>query len=568
MTWKKYVGFAVLALIVIATLGAGLVAYKNNYTQEEVDSLVANATDIAKQEGVDSVDITADNDGVVAAAIEQLRTETVDLEVYTEEMAAKDTEVERLTQILADYELAEDEVAQETAAAEAKEEIELELGESFGNKVYDDGDIDTLYDGEIRFDGTNYDVHEELWTTSELVVAYSLLDDEEFADEPAIITKDEGALGYFYIFDDPIDIDDISRDEPLEINFLGQPLVITEVDFDEFEIRAGEDWLNTGETIELEDHTITLDSVDENGESAGIIVDDEFVWLDEGEDTEVNGISVSVEKVIAIYSNDYDGRAKLIVTTEDDVYLTFEDGDSYIYDEKEKDAVWVYDLQVSGNDLEAIGIKHNQQMDEVDDDDTPLTEGDNIVFPNDFAVLNFDSVNVQDYNDITIEFDDIEDEVGDEYNGMIFRSDDDEGFEICDEETDIIYAWTNDVGASWVLAFEDDEGDIIDACTDDFKIVFKDYELDVSFNNDVLDIGYFEFEIGLNDDDEFAYLGNEEEDAENDEVMFNGISIGTREYDVLAFDGIILRSPEDNGDDDYIEITVPEDVLEVTSYLG
>ena len=483
-------------------------------------------------------------------------------------LTENNAEIERLKAVIEDYKTSEEEIAREMDAREGSEIIELSLGDGIGDKTYDDGDIDKLLDASIRFDGEMYDIFENIITTSDMKVSYSLIDDEEFGSIPYITTNDRGSLEYRYVFDDTIDIDDISRDEPLTILFLGKDMVITNVDTNEFEIRVGDSiWLDVNEQTPFNEHTIVVDAVTEDGDGAGIIVDNELRWIDTGDEYEFGDVTIAVEDVKVIHSDDNSAAVKLIISDTENNYQTFEDGDSIIYDEDENDAEFIYTLSVVADELTYIGVQHNQKMDELDDDFIPLKETEKIVFPNEYITLEFDSTNIDEYNKISVEFDDVEDESGNEFDGVVFEGDDEKSFEIDGEDTDTIYAWTIDNGTSWVLSYLDDDDDVIDATDDTFKMKFEDTEYDVAYDGDLVTIDLMSIDIET-DGTDFVRLGNVAEDAETSDIQYNLIDIGTRDEDVLCTDGLIILNPEDNADEDIVEFMIPEDEEEITLKLG
>ena len=424
-------------------------------------------------------------------------------------------------------------------------------------------------DTSIEFNGEDYDIHEEVSTNSDLKVAYSLIDDEEFEAIPYIITNDEGAIVYKFVFDDVIDTTEISRDEPLKIKFLGSDMTITKVNSGEFEVKSGNSqYMLVGSQISVGDNTIILNSVTEDGDSAGLVINGQLYWIDVSDSVEFDDFTIAVDDVKIIHSNGNDASVEVSITeTSDDVYKTFKDGDSVIYDQDVDDAEFIYKLDVDASDnLVSLAVEHNQKMDELDDDFTPLKEGDSITFPNGYISLKFDSTNVDSYETINVEFDDVENENGDEYYGIIFSASDNV-FEIASDETSEVYAYTLDDGATWELSFLNDDNDVIDTTDTSFDIVFEDTTYNVLYDGDLVKIGLLSFDPETTDGN-FTHLGTNEEEAETTDVSYNLVDIGTKDNDILGMDGIIIKTPEDNADEDVIEFDVPEDKLEVTTYLG
>ena len=586
----------IMSICVIGLLSAGaLVGCTVHYSQDELNSAIENAKANAFNggieegklsgftDGVNSVDV----DGAVQTAVNAVKN---DMSIkYNTEMSEKNTivtentaEIERLTAVIEDYKQAEEEIVAEENTRDGSEIIELSLGDGIGVKTYDDGDVDKLLDTSIKFDGNSYDVYEEIITTNDTKVAYSLIDDEDLKELSYIIVADEGALAYRYVFDDVIDTGDISRDEPLTISFLGKDMIVTDVSATDFEIKVGNsDWLDVSESIDFDGHTVLVQAVDEDGKGAAISVDGTMKWIDEGDDYEFDGITVAVEDVRVIRSSDDDASVKLTISDSEDVYQTYDIGDSVVFDEDEDDAEFVYTLDTTAVgailNLDAIGVEHNQKIDELDDDFKPLKEGESIAFPNDYFSLQFEKTNIDKYMDLVVEFDDVEDESGTEFNGIVFTGSDDKAFEIDDEDTDTVYAWTINNGTNWVLSYIDDDDNVFNntdvALT--FKVTFEDTIYDVAYNGNVITIGntlaggFRGLSIDVETDGtDFVRLGATAEDAEPSDVEYTGIPIGTRDNDVLCMDGMIVSEPEDNADNDVVEIQVPEDEAEITLVLG
>lgn len=539
------------SILLIGFVGAtALVGCTQTYNQDEVNQMIEDAKA--------SVDITADNADAVATAI------TDGGYITAEEYEATQAEIDRLNLIIEDMRAAEQEVAAEEADKESKEEIELSLGEGLGDHTYDDGDLSVLKDGEVRFDGDNYDFEELIVTNSNAKLGFSLVDEEEFGADAYLITTDKGAIEYRYYFnDDRIDVTEIDRDEPLTIEFAGKEMIITHIENGEFELRGGDKlWLSVGE----ESEGVKLVAVSEDGDSAAIEVGGVLDWLDEGDELEFEGLTVALEEVKAIHSEDYAGQAKLVLSTAEDVYQTYEVGDSLVYDEDEDDAEWVYTLELDGDELEYIGAIHNQKMDELDDDFLPLGLGDILTLPNNYAALELADKNVEEYMKVTIEFDEFEDDADVDHNGIIFAADEEDGFEIEGEDVDEVFAYRVN-NNNWQLLYEDDDGDMVDAGDNTFKVVFEDTEYTVSYAGNTVYMDLLEFKPGR-DSGDFVRLGAEEEDAESNDVLYNGVALGAKEDDILGYDGLVIVSPEDNADEDKIELLVPEEEVEYTAYLG
>lgn len=569
MKTKKIFSMSVVFLLV-AILLTGCAP---KFTEEEVAQLLAEQK-TAYNTQLNTVVKTAEatieklqNDLAERPTQEEIGELSVVVEELTQELENKNAD---LTNLELEMQMLKEEIEELTPKEQEPrmvEELDLAAGEGFGIETYDDGDIEYLFDDKISFDGDNYDAHETIYTTNDIAVMYSLLYDKEFGNELYVGTKDAAAFGYRIVFDDMLLVADIDRNEPLKLPFLGETLYITKMDATEFEVRTGKNmWLNTGDVYTIGDVEIVFNAVSLDGDSAMFTVKDSVEWIDENDEKSFDGVSIAVEKVRTI--RDGEGSAQLVIVNSDDPYQVFENGDSIVYDQSTTNADWIFKFSVVGGELEFFGIEHNKKMDELDDDVPPFGVGKTLNFPNDYAMISFDSVNVEKYAEMVVEFDDFETESGSfDGDGIIFTIDIDDGFEIDGEETDKVYAYTTDNGATWSLAYMDEDNEIVDAVSTTFNVVFMDTEYDVLYDGTHVNIDMLKF-VATVDGGKFSYIGTDKEDSESDELLYNGIEIGTREYDVLGNDGMVIKEPKHNGDDDVVELLVPEDVLEATIVIG
>ncbi len=64
--------------------------------------------------------------------------------------------------------------------------------------------------------------------------------------------------------------------------------------------------------------------------------------------------------------------------------------------------------------------------------------------------------------------------------------------------------------------------------------------------------------------DDFRFLGLEKEDSDSKDIVVNGKSIGTKDYDVMDNYGTIIRDPENYADDDRVVFSVPDEQILAT----
>jgi len=220
--------------------------------------------------------------------------------------------------------------------------------------------------------------------------------------------------------------------------------------------------------------------------------------------------------------------------------------------DRESDAEWVWSIEMATGSDQFIGAEHNQKMDDLDDDFTPLKEGETLNLPNNYLLMSFKT---QDTEAMTLDID--FDEFGDnDVDSVHFESSEEDGIIFGDEEVD--ETWFN--GTHWF--YEDEDGDELNSLVSPV-FEFDDTDFDASFAGRILTLDTPQGEIAFNIHPDFQYFGDLEEDAEGDELQYDGDSIGTEDEDVLTAYGIVIESPEDNLDDDEIQLTIPSDEPEV-----
>ena len=220
MKYKKIIALGMVGLV-------GVLGLAGCTTQADIDAQIADAKLSAYKQGQASVDVTVDNDGVVAQAI-------TDKEKVDAEQDARDAQVladaqKEIELLVAENEAlaidVQEQVVVDTATATGYEKDELSLNANLASLRLDDSDLPFLQDVEIDFDGENIDIHEEILLSNDVGIRTSIYD-EEFEDNIYLTLEDSGAIEYRYVFDDALAIADVSRDEPLVINFMSNDIEI------------------------------------------------------------------------------------------------------------------------------------------------------------------------------------------------------------------------------------------------------------------------------------------------------------------------------------------------------
>lgn len=548
---KTWFAFGALALLVVV-LGIALWSVSDNIAPEVAQEQVAQAL-AEEREAADQ-----------AMAAKQLELEQKLAELAqakdaekAEAVEAANAELEGLKAQLAEKEEA---IEAEAGAEELYPSGELIDNVFLGDVIsfsLDDGDVEKLLDTEIEFNEEDYDVHEEFVANNgDLVVLYSAVDDEEFGANPYVGLLDKGAIEYRFVFDDPIDMTEISDDEPLSFQFLGVATEIVKADADEVSFRSGNSfYLREGENIDFEGKSVTLGFVSENGRVT-VCVDDDCDVIDEYDTEVIGGLDVRAEDILV---NSREGVARLVLG--EDTLLSLDDGEEWMGND---DSPFDFHIVASGDFLEALVISYEEKRDELDGDYPVLGVGDSLAFPNDYLTLLFSKVLETDYITFDFEFDGFNDELWDETDvdndECIVVSTNDKDIEILDEEVDEAY-----VCADGNAYYQDNNGDWYAALVSDVTLVNDDAEYNLAIGG----AGLLRIEsasdvlIRLDADWANERLGLEEDEAEASDVLLASNGVGNVEYDILTPFGAVLVDVESNADNDEFSLKIPTDRVEL-----
>ena len=536
-TWKKIVAIGVASMFL---LGGLVGCTKTPYSQEDLDKAVKMAKESAYMEK----QITIDDLNSQIAELSKKASENAEKIAELEEQKKKlEEQAERDAQIIADYEAALAEIEEEeTEASNAKLIDDIEFGEAVQLSL-DDSDL-PLFDGKVTFAEDEYDVHEE-FNIDLLLEINGLGYEKDFYANPYLV-GDSGDLEYKYVFDDGIDLSDITEDEPLEINFLGKQLTIVDVDSNSITLKSGTEYFKyEGETVDINGVPLEVVLVGDN--EVMFSYGDETETISEYETAKIGGLDIAVEEVLNNYRN---GAVNFVVG--DDVFKTIEDGDEWIEDVEE----FVFNIQTNGGELESLGVIYDVRFDELDDEHPPLGVGDSVVFPNNYITLTFDSLKDVSYEQCEIYFDDIDakDDLATDENAVVVRCDE-PIIEINNEEVEKMF-----IVSSGDFYYYDDEGNIIKDASNTATITNEDMSLDVVFAG----TGKLKFEeptrkeIRFDTDVTNQRFGLEEEEAEDGDVKYGGNDFGDLDGDLLTQTGVIVKDVESYADNDEARLLIPD----------
>ena len=515
---KKYI----FGILVLLTFGMFLVSgCETKYTQEEVNAQVV----AAEAEAIVDMYTPEQLAEAETKAIEGLYTaEEIEAQV-SEAESVKDATIEELNA----------EIVELTPAPATPIELgytydELAIGESF-YEVVTDRHIETLFDGEVEFDGDDYNVEEKIYLSGTIGT-----NGEDYDGEPYLEIPEE-TLVYEYIFSDSL-VNAIkdkceadgNEDETVTITLLGKEIEISDWDTEEgiITLTSGTEYIfEEGESKEIDGQNVTVTYIsDTTNEKIQIKVGVETAVIKKGETESFDSLDVYVKEVL---SNEAGEISPDIVTLKigKDIKTEIKDDEYYSDDEM---YMWIVVDNV-------IGLKTAVDYIELDDDYTPFKAGESLILPNDFRTITFNGLIETDYQKITIEE---EDDNG--YKMYV------KGNFIDSEDNDITRIFVNKSG------FYDKDGDeelLITSLdiegTDSTIKVFNDDNT----SNNYLKIGEIYIQL-------------------NFESIYDGTLTSTPIYekDVKDFDytylsnyGITVSTTEDLEDDKDLTIYVPEEEL-------
>ena len=478
---------------------------------------------------------------------------------------AQQQEIDRLREEL-DLERSKEpeEEEEDLIAAPVDREVidNLFLGD-FVSFTVDDGDLQKLFDGEVRFDEEDYDAHEEIrMLLGTAHIAYSSIDDEELEERVALSLDNKGSIEYAFVFDDSIEMGLVSDDEPLEITFLGRDFDIVKIDGNSLTFRSGSEfYVREGESIDFDGHEVTLSFVSEN-DKVSVCVDGKCHSVEEFDTEQINGVDVRAEDILF---NNRGGSATLVLG--EDTIITQKDGDEYLDDDE---SPWDFMIVENGGFLEELKVSYDETREDPDDSQyPPLYEGDFVFFPSDFASIGIGNILEDEYFKYSVSFDEFHDEL---YNDtdvdneecVSIQSSDDEGIEVEGEETDIVYVCSD--GKAY---YEDSTGDWYETLVTNVELVNDNTRVPL----DIGGAGRLRFEnpsdllVRLDTDWGNQRLGLEEDEAEANDVLFGADGVGEREESILTPYGSVLYKPESKSDKDEFELWLPTDRVEVEVFV-
>ncbi len=396
----------------------------------------------------------------------------------------------------------------------------LKLGIGIPEETYSDREVITLFDGEVSFDGEDYDTNEFL-ILSEGIVLEANGDDFE---GNVYMTVQSEAVEYKLTFEDDLITSNIGEgeyeDETLEFMFLGENYEVTKWNdaSGKYEItlnKGTEQKLTIGESIDVDGSSIVLDAIADD--KIFVCVDGVCKSISEDQTKTVNGIEISVNSVFNSETYQF-----AYLTVGDEVELTITHDEEY-----EKDSAWKYVITEH-----SIGIILDEDFDEVDLDGDEefqaIGVGESLSLPNAYLGIIFNGMSSEDVEEYDFEID------GDfvEIKG---------NFEV--EHKDYNRIYVNDDG----LIYEDDNLD--DKIVGEFKLGNSDLVLSANETHILI--------VDSETSKELIQLNLDLKDMQVDDSKDI-----TNDEDYLTNYGILVMNPDDSIEDEEWTIEVPEKQLE------
>jgi len=523
MVNKKLLGL--FGLILMATLV--LSGCQSRYTQEEVDAMVQSNVEPLKSD-VNSL-TTAYN-----GATEQINTLKIELDARptTESINELQAQIDALSSTVTSKDSEITELKAEISATEvAKEEEKVEgqrlviseilLG-TFINEVISDRDLDKLFDGELVYDGEDYDAEETL-TLSGIKTENVGTD----FNGKTYLTIPVNGMVYKYViepgFDTSIIGDDDHEDETLTFNLLGEEVEVSEWKLDEITFTKGDKYTFEGETDTktIEDKVVTIKVIHDN--YVYVDVDGELKKIEQGTTKKVNGLEI---KALDVAANNI-GPEIAVLKIGTDVESTVEDGDEY-----EDDSMWEW--VITDNSIGLTLIEEYMYVGE-DEDYSALGQNDKLSLPNDFLTIRYDGV-----TDINRERVNLRAVTKGANNYVEIKGNFVSGI----EDYSKLYANISGI-------YNDD----LELITENIEIEGTDSKLiyENGTNDSWLLIGengFYSFAIDLYVEEIYVFTD------------IDWVNVCGNEDDVISNYGIIVENPEDACDDNKVTISVPEEQVE------
>ncbi|MEM5793165.1 MAG: S-layer protein [Candidatus Aenigmatarchaeota archaeon] len=269
-----------------------------------------------------------------------------------------------------------------------------------------------LQDSSVTFQGETYNFHDEIvLSTSSPTIESSLSASEIDYEDKVYMEVASGALAYYYIFDEAIDVSKATTSQPLKIKFLGKTLKITNASATSFTAYVGDTYsMNVGDSVVVEGKTVTLENVGSNG-SVRLNIDGTTYTVRNTETYE--GLEITVDDYF--YAEALAERGATLVMGKKAVE-TYSNGQVYYKqngicnDDPEDTDCWVWVIgeldqnkvgdKTQGSGGPTLGVQSAFIIQSYDTN--PITVGGCYKYPNDYAEVCFEKLTVSDSRYMTL----------------------------------------------------------------------------------------------------------------------------------------------------------------------
>ena len=397
--------------------------------------------------------------------------------------------------------------------------VDAFYGQAVEIKV-DKNKVSYLVDSQIDINGEDVDVKEEITFNGKILTS---IDNKDFGINP-YLSINEGDVVYKYIFKDDFVLSEVTEDEPIEINFLGQHIKIIKASATSIKVRSGEELtLKEGESEIVAGKTVKVKTITDS--KIEVEVDGISGVVTEGTSKDVNGLNVFVDTIL--YKN-FAGSVsvtQLIVGTESD--KTINNGDDFELFVKDEE-LWTWNIQLSGTE-KFIGITNQETYNDIDEDEVykAVGFGESLFLPNNYLEVKFKSIKDFDRTNLNIKVKD----------GYLYVKGDEDAFSFGSTDYDKLYV--NSAGIY--------DEDLVLITTDKVEIG----DSDIFLERGSIKIGKLEIELDLVD------------------IKYDGVSYKGFDETFMDYLGIIFKDPENAVDEKTgFALSVPEDRPEVSIAFG
>lgn len=298
----------------------------------------------------------------------------------------KNAEIEALQDFITNSENVTDTEDEE----EEKDELEGYLIdklflETHVSETLSDRELD-LFDGEVEFDGDEYDA-EEIFSFTNL----TLKANENDFEGNVYLTIPKERVSYKFVFENSFDVSEINDEETLVFDLLGKEVEISEWEDNEITFTQGKKYtIEEFESVEVDEKKIILLAVSED--SVLINIDETKYIINKGRTKTIDDLDI---KVLEVFEGNQFTKGFTTIYIGEDVEITILDGDEY-----EEDSIWEWVI-----DEHSIGLELIEEFMELEEDYNALAPEEKICLPNYYVCIQYNGLAEESKEAYTFELD-------------------------------------------------------------------------------------------------------------------------------------------------------------------